>query len=329
MTMIDNDAKDGNDDPDDNDQPAPQPAPQPRRTLADVHRDAMEAIGNDDPDDPDGEAGGDEPDSSGAATDDDSQHGNDDDSNGDDPDDNKDKDAPGAASDDAPAPAATDDDSNTLGDEPEKPELDTDITKPSKYKAKFVDADDNVYYATSVKDLPDDFEPKSSKGYGMAIEDLQDKRQEFAADTKKYEGDKATYEKGKMAQNFKKQLADDEAELVKDGRLPTDATELQKARNAINNKIVDELNKGRVISFKDGYYRWQVEQNRDAAQEAKDKADKAQADAKKKRGGKVMGGGSGGANGNPNKGDSGSLVMEGKRPGTTLADVHASVMAGM
>lgn len=207
------------------------------------------------------------------------------------------------------------------------PELEADdTTKPGKYKTEFTDLDGNKYYVTSTRDLPEDFEPKNQRSYGMAIEDLQDKRDLYKADQATYEAGKGLQEQAKAVADFKKEWATEQEELVREGRLPNDPAEREKAQNAIYGVMAEELKKDRVISFKDAYYRWNDSEQRRIATDQETKAAKDAADAKKKRGGKVMGGGTGG--GAPAKSSNGSTVMEGKPPGTSLAEVHANVLSG-
>jgi hypothetical protein len=128
--------------------------------------------------------------------------------------------------------------------------------------------------------------------------------------------------------NVKKAWADDETKLVEAGRLPKEEAERDKAKTKIFGIIESELNKGRVISFEDAYYRFNDQQQQAAAKEAADAKAKAAAAAKKKAGGRVMGGGTGGASTKPAANSNGPIMMDGPAQGTSLADVHASVLAG-
>jgi hypothetical protein len=267
----------------------------------------------------------------------------------------KDDDEPPAGDDDAGAAEKKKDEGDDEDEEPEDdeppaptdkkddeeqeltpPETDDDITKPGKYKAEFVDEEGNKYYVTSVKQLPDDFEPHSQKGYGAAIEELGDKRSLYKADVDKYNSDKAERDRTTAAKSLREswntdidKLSGKDGLVLDDGsvlKLPEDATEREKAIKGTYSLMSAEYKNGKSLdSFAHAY---ELYQSREARKSVASKTDedeeqkKNDAAEKKKLGNKVM---SSGAAGAPKK----SGTRQAPPIGTTLDTLHQSKVGSL
>lgn len=197
-------------------------------------------------------------------------------------------------------------------------EMDADVTKPGKYKATFTDIDGEQYHVSNIDQLPDDFEPKSQKEQMKALQDLTAKQEEARNDQAEYQAEVA--KKGRE-ENISKMTAswdDDVDRLTKDGTLPKDKKERNKAINGTYEVMERELKKGRPIdSWENAFKVYSYEESvKKQAEEAK-----AVAEDKKRRGAKVMGGGGG----TPNNAGSSSTrgrVLQAPPPGVTLDQIH-------
>jgi hypothetical protein len=294
--------------------------------------------------DSDDDAGSDDDKKDGEKDDDDSDAKGDDDKSDDDAagagsgdvsdDDSDDEDkGTGAPADEEEGDAAAADDDKKDDDAvaPTPPEIDDDITQPGKYKVEFVDEDGNKFYVTSVRQLPDDFEPQSQKAYGAAIEDLSEKRSEYKSDVAKYEDDKAKFDTAGRVKSLRESWNSDIERLSKDGikigdsviKLPEDATDREKAIKGTYALMSAELkNNQRTLPFASAFELYQAREARAAAaaQNDDEAEKKKEEDAeKKKKGGRVMGSGSGGA---PKQPAGSGGVRKAPPVGTTLDQIH-------
>lgn len=221
-------------------------------------------------------------------------------------------------------PAAKDDDTADLT----PPENDDDVTKPGKYKALFVDDEGNKYYVSDVKQLPDDFEPQSQRNYGIALQDLGEKRGDYKADVAKYEEDKVVHDRTLAAKTLQENWKSDIERLTEEKTLPEDPTERDKVIKGVYSLMSAELKKGKSIdSWETAHELYQArEAKKQAAEQNNEEVERKKAEAaeKKKQGGKVMGGGAPEA---PKKSAGGTK----KAPpvGTSLDALHQSKVGSL
>jgi hypothetical protein len=216
---------------------------------------------------------------------------------------------------------------------PEAPVVDKDIEKPGNYKVEFVDVDGKKYYVSSARELPEDFEPKSQRDYGMSLEDLGEQRAKLAADQKSYEVAKVDFDNKQTVAEMQQNWHKDIERLTTDKKLPADKAERDKVVGGVFKLMNDELDKGHPIdSWEIAHELYMARTGSVSAAEAAAAADKAKKDARSKAGGKVMGGGAsssaGSGSGNRSDGNRGR-VIEGPPPGTSLDQVHAHVTRGI
>lgn len=216
--------------------------------------------------------------------------------------------------------------------EPEAPTIDADITQPGDYKVEFTDMDGNKYYVSSAAQLPEDFEPKSSRDYGISLEKLSGERSKFADAERTYTQSKSEYDNKSEVRTLQEGWEQDIQRLSADKKLPEDKKERDTVVAAVYKLMGDEMTKGNVIDkFSVAHELYEARKARADAEAAAIERDKQEKADRKKRGAKVMGGGtrsgagSGGGGGGGSSGPSGSRVLDGVRPGTTLDDVHASI----
>jgi hypothetical protein len=299
---------------------------QPHESLDDVHERVMNDLDQEDPD----EGGNDDDKAKDDAKGDDS--GNADDSDDDaDASSGEDKDKKGGDADDDTSGKddSSEEDKDQDKDPPkskvadppkiDKPEVDTDITKPGKYKQEFVDINDDKHYVSDLDELPDDFEPKNFKEYGKAIQGVQQKQAEYNRDDYNYRKAEAHKQTDEDLEKLQESWDKDIATLDKDGILPKDKSAKQKEVEAVYDLMEGELKKGNVIdSFKSAHEMYKYREGKKKDAQKKDD----QVKDVKKRGSKVMGGSSAGANTN----SSGGKTREAPPQGSSLDDVHEHVM---
>lgn len=216
---------------------------------------------------------------------------------------------------------------------PEAPVVDSDIEKPGNYKVEFVDVEGNKYYISSAAQLPEDFEPKSQRDYGMSLEGLSEQRAKYATDQKGYETAKADFDNKSTVTELQQGWHTEIQKMTESKTLPDKKEDRDKVVGGVFKLMNDELEKGNAIdSFAIAHELYMSRTGRAEAEAATAEADKAQKAERKNKGGKVMGGGGSrsSAGGGSASGDSSrGRVLEAPPPGTTLDDVHARVMNGI
>lgn len=206
------------------------------------------------------------------------------------------------------------------------PEHDDDVTKPGKYKAKFVDEEGKEYFVEDMDQLPDDFEPRSQKDYGKSIFELGQKRSLAEKDQATYETAKAEKDRADTVKELRANWNSDIERLTKDKTLPEDPKEREKVIEGVYGLMASEMKKGKALNSWE--YAHEIYQSRQAKKAAAAKNTeeeqrlKDEAAEKKKQGAKVMGSGSGGA---PKK----STVRQAPPMGTTLDTVHQSTVGSV
>lgn len=287
-------------------------------TLDQVHEQAIQDLENE-------EEGGDDD----SAKDDKDSAGED--AGADKADDAKDKDDAGTGDagagedddkkDDADGAGAADKPREVVDDAKDKvepaPELDTDSTKNATGKVAVKDFEDKTHYFNNLEEVPEDFEPKSYKEFGRFVQKMTDKEQ---SDRKAVEeaGLKAVQdERDARIKSIKDDWDRDIKTLTDNKTLPADEKERQPVIDAVFDVMNEKLARGKVIDFETGY---EIYASKQSGDDKKDAADKSNAD-KKKRGAMVAGAGSG-ASAKPR-------MIEGPPAGTSLDDVHESVLRGL
>lgn len=192
-------------------------------------------------------------------------------------------------------------------------EIDRDVTKEGKYKAKFVDLDDKEYHIFDTKDLPDDFEPKNYKQFLMATDELNQKRTEYARDRYKFTQEQAKAQREEQISKIQEGWDKDIERLTKAGTLPKAEKDRKKVIDEVFTLMENEMKKGRVIdSWETAYDKWEVSKLRADRVKKREQRDQL----KKKNGSKVQG------SSNNNRG----TVIEAPRTGMTLDDVHTQAV---
>lgn len=217
---------------------------------------------------------------------------------------------------------------------PEAPKIDEDVSKPGDYKVEFTDIDGNKYYVSSASQLPEDFEPKSQRDYGISLESLSEQRAKYATDKKEYETSKADFDNKSTISELQQGWHTEIQTMTESKALPEKKEDRDKVVGGVFKLMNDELEKGNAIdSFAIAHELYMARTGRveaDAAAAEKDKAEKAD---RKRKGGKVLGGGSRSSAGGGSSGGGGDSsqgrVLEAPPPGTSLDDVHARVMNGV
>lgn len=217
-------------------------------------------------------------------------------------------------------PPEQEDKSKAAPEAPEAPE--EDITKPGKYKAKFVDEDGNEFHVTDMDQLPDDFAPRSQKEFGKSIQSLGREQDQYHKDQSEYEAKKGEYDRNTVVDQTVQSWKNEIKELTEDGTLPKDAKERGDHIVGVYKFMQDENKKGRRFnSWTHANEIFTTRQERKKSAEASNKAD----DDKKKRGGKVMGGGGGG----PKTTGTKPNVRKAAPMGTSLDQVHSRVVGSL
>lgn len=309
-----NNADPGNNDDSKQDTP---PAP---RTLDEVHEQALRQFD----------------DESATDKDDDNDEG-DDDNKSDDSQDDDDKPVDGDGADDdtqdtdesddedPPKPAA--DDEEELED-PEPPEkMDEDISKPGKYKAKFVDVDGKEYHVTSLDQLPDDYEPRNRKEELKSLQELNNKQTEARQDTERYQQEQAEVERQRSVKRLNDSWKQSIETLTASKKLPADKAERDKVVKGIFDLMDAELKNGRVIdNFEHAH---EIYQYRQSLIEQEDQR-KQQNQQKKDKGAKVFGGRSPSGQPKPKSGQqAGTRVLQAPPRGLTLDDIHQRTLGSL
>jgi hypothetical protein len=198
------------------------------------------------------------------------------------------------------------------------PERDDDLTKPGKYKAEFVDEEGNKHYVSDLTQLPDEFEPRSSKEYGIAMQDLFRKQQQYDADDREYQQNKTVHDTNQAVTQLRESWNKDIETLTTEKALPEDSKERQKVINGVYALMDAEMKKGNTID------KWATAYELYEAREAKKAAaaaEKQEIVRKKQAGGKVMGSGAPTGTGGRSK------IREGLPPGVSLDQVHDKVIS--
>lgn len=209
-------------------------------------------------------------------------------------------------------------------DAPKAPEVDNDITKPGDFKAEFTDEEGNKYYVSDMAQLPDDFEPKSQKDYGMAIQKLTKEQAKFEGAQASYQKELATHDTSAKMTRLTSSWEQEITRLTAEKVLPAEPAERDKVVNAVYDLMEDEMKKGRVIdNWATAHEIYEGREAKKAVAAAEAAAAQAAVEAKKKKGGKVMGGGAPSATGGRPK------IMEGPPPGIGLDRVHERVMGSL
>lgn len=196
------------------------------------------------------------------------------------------------------------------------PELDTDTTKDGPNKVAVKDYDDNTHYFNSLDEVPEDFEPRSYKEFARFVQSMTEKEQSDKKRAAEEAEAAAEAERSARIQSIKDEWDRDIKSLVEENRIPKDEKERQPVIDAVFDIMNKKLERGKVIDFETGFEIYSAQERSDAKKEVIKKSN----EDKKKRGGMVVGAGSG------SNASSKSRVIEGPPAGVTLDDVHASVL---
>ena len=201
-------------------------------------------------------------------------------------------------------------------------ELDSDTTKPGAGKVAIKNADGVTHYFNNLSEVPEDFEPVSYKALMIGTEALLEKKQSDAQATKEAEVQAEKQEQQKRTDDLQKSWEKDAEELTTAGLLPK-GDKAEAAREEVYAYIEAQMKENNIItSFKQAY----KQMNYDKQQAKIEKEQKANDDAKKKRGGIVQPG-SGGVV--PTNGPTRGKVIQAPPSGAGLDAVHAHVTSNL
>lgn len=253
-----------------------------------------------------------------------------DDSDGDDTANKKDKDEEDATAGDKVESGDAEDDTTEEElpkiDPPET--MDDDVSKPGKYKAKFTDAEGNVFHVTDVDQLPDDFEPKSFKDNMKSLQTLSKVQDQAVKDQVAFEDAQAAQGRDQQIKQLTESWNKDIKVLTDTKKLPEAEADRKKVIDGVYSLMQEEMNNGRRIdSFEHAFEIYSFRNPLDTAD--KEAARKEKVAEIKAKGSKVMGGGPAGGKSTSTKSNYGGRTITAPPPGLTLDDIHMKAVGSL
>lgn len=202
------------------------------------------------------------------------------------------------------------------------PELKPEVKEEKLEEVKLSDPvkvksyDGKVYEFNSLDDVPEDFEPSSYKEFARFTREMIKKEN---TDAEILENNRTLVEEKEKQERVDAIKAGWDADIKSlDAELPKDPNERKELTDAVFNLMNEELSKGKVIDFAPAY---EIYMYRESQKEKIENLNRI-AEDKKRRGGMVVGNSPAG-NGPKTK------VIEAPPQGTSLDDVHASVLGSL